>query len=184
MPRHIVATAFLFAVLAGPAAAQQRILDEFKIGLLAHDVALLDDHVENGADLNFEMLFTSPDFLAVIGSPRPHLGGSVNTAGNTDKGYFGLTWGITFLENLLGPGDGVFANGSLGGAVQDGYIDNAPAGRKALGSPVLFRGSIELGYQATPTLSVSAFLDHISNANLAPRNAGLTDAGVRLGFKF
>jgi hypothetical protein len=27
-------------------------------------------------------------------------------------------------------------------------------------------------------------MDHMSNANLAPRNAGVTNAGVRLGFKF
>jgi len=48
----------------------------------------------------------------------------------------------------------------------------------------LFRESVELGYQLTPNLSVSGFVDHMSNANLAPRNAGLTDAGARLGFKF
>ena len=36
----------------------------------------------------------------------------------------------------------------------------------------------------TPNLSVSGFVDHMSNANLAPHNAGITDAGARLGFKF
>jgi hypothetical protein len=33
-------------------------------------------------------------------------------------------------------------------------------------------------------VSVSAFLDHMSNANLARHNAGLTDVGARLGFEF
>jgi hypothetical protein len=33
-------------------------------------------------------------------------------------------------------------------------------------------------------MSISGFLDHMSNANLATHNAGLTDAGARLGFKF
>jgi lipid A 3-O-deacylase len=102
--------------------------------MLAHDVGLFDRHVEAGADLNFETLFTSPDFLSVIGSPRPHLGGSVNSAGNTDQGYFGLTWGITLMPNLFGSGDGLFAKGSLGGAIQDGYTNSAPPGRKTLGS--------------------------------------------------
>jgi lipid A 3-O-deacylase len=167
----------LLAVLAAPAAAQTSIIDEFKTGVLAHDVGLFDRHIEAGADVNFELLFASPEFLSVIGSPRPHLGGSVNTAGNTDQGYFGLTWGITLLPNL-------FADGSLGGAIQDGYTNIGPPGRKILGSTALFRESLELGYQLTPTVSLSTFLDHMSNAGLARHNAGLTDAGARLGFKF
>jgi hypothetical protein len=88
------------------------------------------------------------------------------------------------IKNLFNPGDSVFVTGSLGGAVQDGFELTAPAGRKRLGSAVLFRESAELGYQVTPTISVSAILDHISNANLAPRNAGITSAGARLGIKF
>lgn len=180
----MLATAVVFAALAGSAAAQTRVVDEIKFGVLAHDIALFDEHVENGADINFEALFTSPDFLGLIGSPRPHLGGAVNTAGNTSAGYFGLTWGITLLENLWTSGDGIFADGSLGGALQNGYTNSAPPGRKTLGSTALFRESVELGYRMTPALSVSAFVDHMSNANLAAHNAGLTDAGVRFGFKF
>ncbi len=168
--------------------APTNLVDEVKIGVLAHDVGFLTHHVESGADINLEMLFTAPDLLSVIGSPRPHIGADINTAGNTSDGYFGLTWGITLLQGLFGPNDAVFANGSLGGAVQDGFVGSKatepPPGRKFLGSAVLFRESAELGYQITPTISVSALLDHISNANLAPRNAGITSAGARLGFKF
>jgi lipid A 3-O-deacylase len=178
------AAGLVFAALPVAATAQTVVVDELKIGVLAHDIALFGDHVENGADLNFEVLFTPPDFLAAIGSPRPHLGATVNTAGNTDHGYFGLTWGIELIQSLFGHGDGVFLNGSLGGAIQGGYTNSAPPGHKLLGSTALFRESLELGYQATPSLSVSGFLDHMSNANLAPHNAGLTDAGGRLGFKF
>ena len=182
--RRFLVAVILLAVLTATGAAQTSIVDEFKIGVLAHDVGLLDHHVEAGADVILEALFTSPDVLSVIGSPRPHLGGSVNTAGNTDQGYFGLTWQITLIPNLFGSGDGLFANGSLGGAIQDGYTNSAPPGRKTLGSTALFRESLELGYQATPRVSLSAFLDHMSNADLARHNAGLTDAGARLGFKF
>ena len=112
------------------------------------------------------MLFTPPDLLRIIGSPRPHIGADINTSGNTSDGYFGLTWGITLIQSLFGSGDGVFVNGSLGGAFHDGFHRHAPAGRKRLGSRILFRESVELGYQLTPTISVSAFVDHISNANL------------------
>ena len=161
-----------------------QIIDEVKLGALGHDVGFLGDNIEHGPDVNAEVLFVSPDFLSIIGSPRPHIGGDINTAGETSDAYVGLTWGVSLIQNLLRPGDYIFANGSLGGAYQDGFIDNAPIGRKRLGSPVLFRESAELGYQITPMVSVSAILDHISNANLAQLNAGITSAGGRVGFKF
>lgn len=164
--------------------APGQIVDEVKVGALAHDIGFLTHHVEHGTDVNLEMLFTPPDLLAFLGSPRPHIGADINTDGNTSDGYVGLTWGISLIQNLFRPGDYVFMTGSLGGAYQDGYIDNAPPERKKLGSPVLFRESAELGYQITPTISISAILDHISNANLAQHNGGITSAGARLGFKF
>jgi lipid A 3-O-deacylase len=184
MLRSAVVAATLAAAVPTSATAQTQVVDEFKFGVLAHDIGLFDKHVESGSDINFEMLFTPPEFFRVIGSPRPHLGGSLNTAGKTNDGYFGLTWGITLLQNLFGWGGSVFANGSLGGALQDGFTNSAPPDRKKLGSTALFRESVELGYQLTPNLSVSGFVDHMSNANLAPHNAGITDAGARLGFKF
>ena len=164
--------------------APGQIVDEVKAGVLAHDIGFLTHHVEHGVDINIEMLFTPPDLLSIIGSPRPHIGGDINVDGNTSDAYAGLTWGISLIQNLFHPGDSVFVTGSLGGAYQDGYIDNAPPERKKLGSPILFRESAELGYQVTPTISVSAILDHISNANLAQHNGGITSAGARLGFKF
>ena len=176
--------AVLLAVPPVAARAQTKLVDEVKIGGLAHDVTFGGRHVESGADVNIEMLFTPPDILRFIGSPRPHIGADINTSGNTSDGYFGLTWGIMLIQSLFGADDGIFANGSLGGAVHDGYIDSAPPGRKRLGSRILFRESAELGYQINPTLSVSAIVDHISNANLGNHNAGITSAGARLGFKF
>ena len=192
---NILGRAFLSVCLLGavalwdppPATAQVGIVDEIKIGGLAHDVTLGGKHRESGGDVNIEMLFTPPMILDVIGSPRPHIGADINTDGNTSHGYFGLTWGITLIQNLFNPGDGIFVNGSLGGAIHDGSpltAPEAPPGKKLLGSRILFRESAELGYAITPTINVSGFLDHISNANLAPRNAGITSAGARLGFKF
>ena len=181
----LLATALLLS--PAPGLAQVTFVDEVKVGVLAHDVGFLGHHVESGADVNLEMLFTPPEILGFLGSPRPHIGADINTDGKTSDGYFGLTWGITLIQNLFGAGDGVFANGSLGGAVHDASpLTGAtqPPGRKLLGSRILFRESAELGYQMTPQVSVSAILDHISNANLAKRNAGITNAGARFGFKF
>ena len=169
------------------ATAQMKPIDEVKIGVLSHDVGFLTHHVEKGADINLEVLFTPPDLLSIIGSPRPHIGADINMSGNTSDGHFGLTWGWTLLPSLFG-GGAVFVNGSLGGAVHDGFTGTktsvAPPGRKLLGSQVLFRESAELGYQITPMVNISAILDHISNANLGRHNMGITSAGARLGFKF
>jgi len=166
------------------AGAQDRFIDEVKVGVMAHDITLGGRHLEGGADVNGEILFVSPKFLDVIGAPRPHLGGWVNTSGNTDAAYFGLTWGLPIVKSIFGSTDALTIYGSLGGAVHDGYEDSAPPGRKRLGSPVLFRESVELGYQITSVYSVSMLLDHISNANLANHNAGITNIGGRVGVKF
>ena len=181
----LVCLAAVWPLMApAPAMAQAKIVDEVKAGVLAHDVGFLGHHLEKGPDVNLEMLFTPPDILAIIGSPRPHIGADINTAGKTSGGYFGLTWGITLIQSLFGAGDGIFVNGSLGGAVHDGYINSGPPNRKLLGSRILFRESAELGYQLTPGINVSALLDHISNANLGRHNMGITSAGARFGFKF
>src|SRR5439155_17406257 len=109
-----------FLVLSPAALAQVKLVDEVKIGVLAHDVGFLGHHVESGADVNLEMLFTPPDILGIIGSPRPHIGADINTDGKTSDGYFGLTWGIMLIQSLFGAGDGIYVNGSLGGAIHDG----------------------------------------------------------------
>ncbi|MBV8652047.1 MAG: acyloxyacyl hydrolase [Alphaproteobacteria bacterium] len=160
------------------------IIDEFKGGVLAHDITLGGKAVESGADINGEILFTSPSIFDFMGAPRPHFGLSINTDGNTDQAYFGLTWGLRLFPQIVGQSDALTIYGSLGGAFQNGYEDNAPPGRKNLGSFILFRESVELGYQITPVYSISGIVDHISNANLASRNAGITSAGARFGVKF
>jgi lipid A 3-O-deacylase len=166
------------------AAQPKGIVDEVKLGVLAHDITLGGKSVESGADLNGEILFNGPSFLDYIGAPRPHLGLAINTDGNTDQAYFGLTWGLPLLKSIFGHSDSLTIYGSLGGALQDGYEDSAPPGRKKLGSVALFRESIELGYQITPVYSISAIVDHISNADLGSHNAGITSAGARIGIKF
>ena len=164
---------------------RRQVVDEVKIGGLAHDVGFLTHHVETGADVNLEMLFTSPDV------PRDHRLAAAayrwrhQHQRHDQRRLFRADLGrSTLVQGLFDPGDGIFVNGSLGGAIQDGYIDTAPPGRKRLGSRILFRESAELGYQITPTVSVSAMLDHISNADLGQHNAGITSAGARFGFKF
>jgi lipid A 3-O-deacylase len=167
----------LAITMAPPARAQTGWLDEAKLGVDAHDITLGGQHQEPGADINGELLFTSPGLLQVIGAPRPHFGVAVNTAGATSYAYFGLTWTAAVLDR-------VFVSGALGGAVHDGEINAEKPDRKQLGSRILFHEYVEAGYRLTPVLSLSVFLDHMSNADLARHNAGMTNVGLRTGFRF
>src|SRR5260370_33535855 len=88
MPRSVVVAAMLAAAVPAAAPAQTPVVDGFEFGVLAHDIGLFDEHVESGSDINFEMLFTPPEFFRLIGSPRPHLGGSLNTRGSTTPRHY------------------------------------------------------------------------------------------------
>lgn len=177
---------------AQPASAQPlpqpapplRIVDEVKLGLLAHDIGFLGHHVESGEDVNAEILFSSPAFLHYIWSPRPHLGVDANGSGHTTNYYFGLTWGGVFYRPGWSRGDGFFAYLSGGGSVNDGKITSTNPHFKSLGSHELFKEGLDLGYQLNDVVSLAAYIDHISNADLATHNAGITSAGMRVGYKF
>jgi lipid A 3-O-deacylase len=169
---------------AAPADAQNRFVDEVKVGVLGHDLPFLGGQKEGGADINAEILFTSPAFLRRVWAPRPHIGGSVNTNGDTNHAYIGLTWEFTLAREIARRNDAIFFGFSLGGAVHDGLLDTRRTDRKSLGSRALFRESVEVGYRLNEIHSLSAYVDHISNARLAKRNEGITNAGMRLGLKF
>lgn len=169
-------------VLAAATAHAQGIVDEFRVGVLAHDVGVFGGSVEDGPDINAELRFVSPQFLSAVWSPRPHLGVDANVAGDTSQLYFGFTW--EFMLWRTGAADGLFIDASLGGAVHNGKLDTTEADRKSLGSRLLFRESVELGYRFADVHSLSSMFDHISNANLADRNEGLDSFGIRYGLKF
>lgn len=160
------------------------IVDEVKLGVLAHDVGFLGNHREKGADVNAEVLFTAPSFLKILWSPRPQLGLDVNGSGGTDSFYAGLAWDYTVTQRVFGASDALFLQGSLGLAGQDGAIDTRDPHRKSLGSAVLFRESAEAGWRFSQPFSLSLFIDHISNAGIFKRNEGLTSVGTRIGYKF
>jgi lipid A 3-O-deacylase len=174
------------AVAAAGASAQTKLVDELRLGAFRHDAGVFGTHKEAGVDLNGELRFVSPDILKAIWAPRPHVGVSVNTIGNTSQAYAGLTWTFTLAHGLFGANDRLFLDASLGGAVHDGNLNNSPDDQKhkELGSRVLFRESLELGWAFIPGQSISIFLDHVSNANLSSSNEGLDNLGLRYGIKF
>ena len=180
----LLAAAVVAFAGAYPARAADGIIDELKVGVLDHVATIGGHHKEPGADINGEVLFTSPSFLDLIWSPRPHLGTDINTDGKTSQFYFGLTWRLLHFTQIFNDNDGVYFLGSLGGAVHDGHLTGGGTQDKQLGSRILFRESIDLGYEFYKRQSISVFLDHISDAGLTKQNEGITNIGVRYGYGF
>ncbi len=161
-------------------------VSEVRLGLLEHDVVFPSarrprfepfTHVrERGANLTAELLFVSPSLLRNLLAPRPRVGLSVNTCGDTNHAYADLVWGHAFQA-------GPFAEGYLGGAVHDGALHEAGPHASALGSRLLFHLGLELGWRVGP-LGLSLAWEHLSNGNLAHPNHGLDDVGFKVGWRF
>ncbi|MEQ8710427.1 MAG: acyloxyacyl hydrolase [Rhodospirillales bacterium] len=153
------------------------IVSEIRLGAFLHDTGPFGSSKESGIDGNFEVLFQSPAFLEYIWSPRPHLGVTVNSEGDTSQAYFGLTYEWDIWK-------GTFGGFSWGGAVHDGKIRTLETDRKELGCRLLFRESFFLGYRFNEHHNVQLHLDHISNAKLCDTNEGLDNFGIRYGYLF
>ena len=180
----VVALVMTGSANAAVAHAEDGYIDELKLGVLKHDVPVFGRHKEGGVDLNGELLFKSPRILDWAFAPRPHLGVSVNTDRKTDQAYAGLTWTLFKRPQIFSADDSVFTDFAFGGAIHDGHLTSDRVDEKQLGSRVLFRESLEIGYEFQPRRSVSLYLDHESDAGLTEHNDGLTNAGIRLGYGF
>jgi lipid A 3-O-deacylase len=154
------------------------ILDEVRLGVLAHDIEPTPN--EDGIDFNVELLFKRPaavyrsSLANILLRPRFHIGGSVNSSGDTNQLYAGLTWDIPLAPKWL-------LEVSFGGALHDGPADGT--GGFSYGCAFNFRESISLGYQVSERWRVYGTVTHMSNADLCDFNSGLTSAGVRFGYK-
>jgi len=149
------------------------------LGVLAHDVGGLwsGTRKEDGMDINAEIVFDRPGLSVLAGTLRPNLGLSINSCGDTTKFYGGILWEINTQS-------GIFLATGLGAAVHNGKLQTDDTDKKSLGSRILFRIPIELGYQVTARHSLSLMFDHVSNAGLARSNEGLDTIGIRYGYLF
>jgi len=174
---------------SGQAAAESSLLSEIKGGVLVHDVGRNHESKfkeEDTVDLNLELLSRPIRFmeansklLAALVQPRFHLGGEVNTSGWTNQAYAGLTWDYRFDS-------GFFAEFAFGFTAHDGKLKarRAPDGRPSLGSPVLFREGLDLGYRVGGH-SLAVHGSHISNGGVfAKENDGMNFLGLRYGYRF
>ncbi|WP_222182845.1 acyloxyacyl hydrolase [Geminicoccus harenae] len=151
-------------------------LHEVRAGVYAHDLTG-PAHERDGVDLNGEILFKSPGFLAWAFAPRPRLGGTVSTNGGTSLAYADLGW-------TIGLTDRIFADLSIGGAIHDGSLGGSSSDENAYGCRVNFHETLSLGYRVAPAVSVMLSAEHMSNAGLCDKNDGLTNLGIRLGYGF
>ncbi|MBO0765424.1 MAG: acyloxyacyl hydrolase [Hyphomicrobiaceae bacterium] len=168
------------AAAQGPSSdyAPLSLIDEVRFGLLAHSVE--PSNAEDGVDVNLEVLFARPatrydnPWLDVILRPRIHVGTSINTAGDTDQLYAGLTWDGKLTQKLS-------LELTFGGSLHDGPTGDGAA--DSYGCSLNFRESISLGYALDQRWTLYGTVAHMSNANLCDHNSGLTSVGVRLGYK-
>jgi hypothetical protein len=160
------------------------LLDEVTLGLLDHDPMRKE---EGGTqDISFEV-FTSPilghrpsdSIFDELIDPRLNVGAAINDGGKTSFAYAGPAWRF----NVWGP---VFVDAEFGMALNNGYTGAAPVSDHLLvGSNVTFHEEVGLGYRLTDHFDIIATAEHISHAGLfAKRNAGVTDFGVRVGYRF
>jgi hypothetical protein len=193
---RIIAMAMaVFFIAPHPAWSQVETVtySEFKLGVWDHDVHFLGGK-EHGADINPELIWQSPVTDDMIASapgwlrwalqPRPTIGAAFNTVGDTDQFYVGATWSWMLLHNIINPGDGIELSYFFGPGFNNGEVKATSDDRKSLGSFVLFREALELGYQINPVWEVSTYIDHISNGGLAKQNQSINDVGLRIGYRF
>ncbi|AZU05266.1 hypothetical protein X907_2757 [Glycocaulis alkaliphilus] len=185
MRNFIVSGLALAALTAGAAQAQ---ISEFRLGVVAHDLAR---NIEDGVQISGQIVFDSPDFLSPVWSPRPYLYGSFNSAGNTNLGAAGFLWTGNFSERWS-------VDGGFGIAYHDGVrdISQLPPGdpdrirlansRALLGSRFLFHTQLGLDYAVTPNVAVGVYYEHFSNGQILGqgRNQGLDEVGARISWRF
>ncbi len=131
-------------------------ISELRLGVHHHDAGIFGRNKEDGVDVSIEARFArfTGGFWDTIWQPRAHLGANINSGGDTSSAYTGLTWDW----QIRGP---VFFSLDLGGTVHDGELSSSRGDKKELGSRVLFRGAVEIGYRFLEHHALSLRLEHI-----------------------
>lgn len=130
--------------------------------------------------VSVEAIFGGVDLnvLNLYGEFRPAVGGTLSLSGEDSWVWGGLNWHAPII-------DPVWFEFTVGATVHNGYLDNAPPGRRAYGCRGLLYLSGTLGVDLTENLTASINLEHGSHAKACgSNNPGFNAVGVRLGYKF
>lgn len=145
-----------------------------KGGILAHGKGPLSSGREQGYDLTLEVLWEESFLLAY-----PGVGIEVNNSGFTNFLYTGLDWEGYFFDTIVWE---LF----FGIAVHDGNLTPSDPKKRALGSRVLFREAIALGFDISSEMTVTLIYVHYSHSGTDESlyNQGSDNTGIRLGYYF
>ena len=183
--------AFSAAMVLAPQARAG--VDEVHVGVMQHNICVINcknADKEDGPNVELQASFDSPGFLSWAGSPQPYIMASLNTAGDTSFGGFGLEWRWDFAENwALEPGVGyVVHDGELENPFPNGSPEAAAfaAENVQYGSRDLFRTSLGLTYDFAGPYEGQLFYEHLSHGQILGegRNQGVDQIGVRIGYQF
>lgn len=183
--------AFGAALAVAPAAEAG--IDEIHLGVMQHNICVTDcknADKEDGPNVEFQVSFDSPGWLAWAGSPQPYVMASVNTAGETSYGGIGLEWRWEFARGwALEPGVGyVVHDGETNNPFPDGSPEAAEFADEhvLLGSEDLFRTSLALTRDFEGPWEGQIIFEHLSHGQIlgSGRNQGMDSIGIRIGYQF
>jgi len=175
----ILSLSAFICIGAAPVAAQSLFgVSEIRLGIFDHNIETGND--EDGIDVNVELVLGDNQsryqhsLIDRLFRPDQHIGVSVNMSDDTNVAYAGLTW-------TLFRSDFMFFEATFGGAVHDGTIKDLVD--TSYGCRFSFRESGTIGFNLTQSWELLFTVDHMSNADICDENSGLTNAGVRLGYR-
>ena len=169
-------------------------VSEVRAGVLYHEDSRLrraflgqNKVREDGrVDINGEILFQRPlwhfdnPIAQLILTPRPRIGASINVGNGTSHASAGFAWDFYVYKNI-------FFEASFGVAIHNGYTGTAqptPNNLRALGCNPLFYQSFWLGADITERWRFMFGIEHLDNFYLCHQNKGLSNLGVRVGYRF
>ncbi|MEO0982903.1 MAG: acyloxyacyl hydrolase [Pseudomonadota bacterium] len=179
--------------LATSGAASAQLVQEVRAGGLAHNICVVNcdnANQEDGFNVQGEIVFDRPDFFKYLLKPRPFIVGSVNTAGDTSFGGFGLVWNWDFarkwsLEPSLGY---VIHTGELEVPFPIGDPRNLEFDENNIlfGSRDLFRTTLALNRDLGDNWGVQVIFEHLSHGQILGdgRNQGNDSLGGRVYYRF
>ncbi|MEX0347769.1 MAG: acyloxyacyl hydrolase [Rhizobiaceae bacterium] len=132
----------------------------------------------SGGVINAEIVAPSPQFLEILGAPRPYLGTDISVSGTpVHVVYGGFNWEAHLTQRF-------YLGFSAGGSWNSSTLTVGGGGTKNLGSSLLFHLQASAGFDFTSNLTGQVFLNHFSNAGIKAPNHGLESVGARLGYRF
>lgn len=170
-----------FTIIASQFVQANPYVDEIRFGVMKNEVRgwHIHHHHERGYNGNMELLFStfSGDIWKYLFHPKGHVGLSINNQGATSHLYTGLTWFI-HLGNIF------VIEPSFGFGANNAKRKRRTQKKQAVGSHVMFRESLSVGYKASKQWMGYLMVDHVSSARLFSPNPGITTFGIRIGYIF